>query len=397
MFGLDLPLWLTIVLGAWSVWGCGACLVGTWQARRALEGLPSLRELPEPQGPWPRLTLVVTACNEERTLQAAAESLLGQDYPDLEIVLINDRSTDGTAAIVDALAARDERVRPIHVEQLPPGWLGKVHALHLGTQEATGEWVLFCDADVHFAPECLKRAVALAVETGVDHLPVLPNMICKGFWLEATVCAFGIGFLASLQADKLADPDSEAYGGVGAFNLVRAESFRQSQGFSWLRLEVADDVGVGLLLKQAGGRTGMAIGGGMVEVEWYPSLGAMVRGLEKNMFAVFGRYSLLRMGLRLTAFLATAVGPVVALVLPWTFGAWLLTLGVGVAALLTARSFHTRLNQRFWPAVCAPLGVFILSYTMVRSGLLCWARGGVVWKGTFYPLGALAEGQRVKI
>ncbi|MEK7768052.1 MAG: glycosyltransferase family A protein, partial [bacterium] len=146
-------------------WAClAAC--GWWAGmalviRRHVAGLRSLGDeaAPEPAA-WPRLSVLVPACNEADTLEPALETLLRSDYPDLEVILVDDRSTDGTGAVVDRLAARDARIVPVHVAALPPGWLGKVHAMHVALPHATGEWLLFSDADVHAAPDTIRRAVA---------------------------------------------------------------------------------------------------------------------------------------------------------------------------------------------------------------------------------------------
>ena len=124
--------------------------VGAWQVRRRV---PVLADLPiSPPRVWPRLSIVIPACNEAPAIQGAVESILAQDYPNLEIVLIDDRSTDETGVIIDRLAASDFRILRIHVTRLPDGWLGKVHALCRGAEASTGEWMLLTDADVHLAP-----------------------------------------------------------------------------------------------------------------------------------------------------------------------------------------------------------------------------------------------------
>src|SRR5262249_1899466 len=141
----------------------------------------TLRDLdgPEPKR-WPRLTVVIAACDEARTIGPALATLLVSDYPDLEIVVVNDRSTDDTGAIIDDVARRRPRVRAVHVRELPDGWLGKVHALHSGVAAATGEWLLFTDADVHFAPDTLRNAIAHVEAHGIDHLAAAPNVITPG-------------------------------------------------------------------------------------------------------------------------------------------------------------------------------------------------------------------------
>ena len=112
----------------------------------------------------------------------------------------------GTGAIIDRLARQDRRIRPIHIEVLPQGWLGKVHALHRGVQQAKGEWILFCDADVHFSPNLLKRSIAYALGHNLDHLTLIPKLQHKGFWLDVAVRSFGLLFLLSARAGSVSKP-----------------------------------------------------------------------------------------------------------------------------------------------------------------------------------------------
>jgi cellulose synthase/poly-beta-1,6-N-acetylglucosamine synthase-like glycosyltransferase len=133
---------------------------------------------------WPRLSVVIPALNEVDTLEAALGTLLAETYPDLEIVLVDDRSTDGTGALVDRLAARDPRITPVHITALPEGWLGKVHALHVGTQHARGDWLLYTDADVHFGQGSLRHAVAVAEASSSS----ITSRCCRGCWRATTCC-----------------------------------------------------------------------------------------------------------------------------------------------------------------------------------------------------------------
>src|SRR2546423_821839 len=151
-----------------------------WRAARLAARLADLS--PDGAGLMPPLSVVVPALNEEATVEAAMRTLLALDYPDLEIIGVDDRSTDETGAILDRLAAEDARLRVTHVRELPPGWLGKNHALHVGSAVARGEWILFTDADVHFERDALRRAVRYAVYRRLDHLVVVPQVLLAGFW-----------------------------------------------------------------------------------------------------------------------------------------------------------------------------------------------------------------------
>lgn len=252
-------------------------------------GLRRLRQLADVEAPadpeLPALSVIVGALDEAATIEPALRSLLAVDYPRLEVIAIDDRSTDGTGAILDRLAREDRRLRVIHVRELPAGWLGKVHALHVGARAATGEWLLFTDADVHFAPGALRRAVGHCRQERLDHLSVLPELHVRQSLLAALLLLAQGLFYATLPPWKLAT-SPRVYVGLGAFNLVRSDAYRRAGGHEALRLEVLDDLMLGKRLKTFGGaRQGLLLGQGAVSLEWYPDAHAFMRGLEKNSFA----------------------------------------------------------------------------------------------------------------
>lgn len=379
---------LSVVAGlAWAVLFLSAA-----RSVFVLERLSEQRP-PAPE-PWPKLSVVVAACNEERTLEAALATLCAADYPNLELIVIDDRSTDRTAEIVDAAAARDPRVVAIHIRELPDGWLGKVHALDRGAKHATGEWLLFTDADVHFAHGALRRAVAVAIEQRLDHLILIPQLLAGSFWHEVTLDAFGVIFLATVRPHAVEDPNSDAYVGSGAFNLVRAKKLAESEGFQWLRMDVADDLALGLVLRRAGARAKLLVGASEVAVEWYPSLRAMFRGLEKNLFAVTGHYSAARVLLRLLPIPLILLGPFVGVFRePMFLAPAVLALGC-LPVLAWALG---RIGQRFTPALLVPFGLPVLGAMALTSTLKCLRAGGIEWRGTHYPLAELRALQRVKL
>ena len=166
---LLLIAYLAVVIAYW-LWVLYALL-------RMTRAMPLLSDLtpPEPER-WPTLSVVVAACNEADRIEAAARTLLEEDYPDLEIILVDDRSADSTGEILDRLAADDDRAKVLHITDLPDGWLGKVHALRCGLEASRGDFVLFTDADVHFAPGALRKAVAWCEDQGLDHLAAFPTL-----------------------------------------------------------------------------------------------------------------------------------------------------------------------------------------------------------------------------
>ena len=237
---------ITVLLGLYALMVSAYWLYMTYGSWR-LQGLPSLGDMGEPERP-PRVSVVVPACNEADKLEAAFRSLMRQDYPNLELILVEDRSTDDTAQIADRLGAHNERVKVIHVKDLPEGWLGKVHAMKLGYEASSGEYVLFTDADVHFS-RAILRAIAFCQKENLDHLVVIPRLRSAGLATDAIIESFLRPFMMIVARPwKVSDPKSKAFMGIGAFNMVRREAFERTDKLDWLRMEVGDDMALGLII-----------------------------------------------------------------------------------------------------------------------------------------------------
>jgi len=388
-----------MTLLAWSVAAaCGVWILLVVYWLWTLHRLPRLHEeaarLSFEAFDWPGLSVVVPARDEARRIEAAVGSLSAQDYPGLEILAVDDRSTDATREILERLASRDPRIQVLHISALPEGWLGKVHALHHGAQRARGTWWLFTDADVRFRPDALRRAVRYAEAQGVDHLVYWPEVHAEGFWLDVAARAFFLMLCVGWRLAWVNAPGSRTPAGVGAFNLVRAEVFRRTPGFEWLRMEPADDYGLGVMLRDAGARTRLVRAEEDLSVTWYESLGAMVKGMEKNTFGPAANYSWAQLVPSLALVWGLVLAPPAALVLG---GA---ALGAGLAAFAALAAFAwlaPRLRARdplVW--LLAPLGMAMVGAMMLRAAWLCSRHGGIDWRGTRYPLEALRRGQRVR-
>jgi hypothetical protein len=358
---------------------------------------PQLGELrpPDPAS-WPALSVVVPACNEAATIEAALASLLEQDYPGLEIVLVDDRSTDGTCTIIERFARSDPRVSTVHVSELPRGWLGKVHALQRGLERVRGEFVLFTDADIHFAPGALRRAVAWAEAQRLDHLAVLAEVRYPSFWVAVCVHSALRGLLALARPWEAMNPRSSRAIGTGAFNLVRRAAFERTPGFEWLRLEVADDIGLGVMMKRWGGRPGLVLGRGQVCMDSYPTLFDAACGLEKNCFAQAARFSPWRGSAMVALGAIGTFGPFAAFLpvgVPWLWavGACGL-LAVGIGSIVIAHAFRTPIA---YVLLSLPVGDFLMTYVMARATVLGTYRRGLMWRGTTYPTELLRAGRRV--
>ncbi|HEX2187521.1 MAG TPA: glycosyltransferase family A protein, partial [Longimicrobiaceae bacterium] len=184
-----------------------------------LRGARSLRRLhevpPVPGAEAPPLSVVIAARDEARNIEPALASVLAQRYGPLEVVVVDDRSEDATGAILDRMAAADPRLRVEHVSELPRGWLGKNHALHVGAAGARGEYLLFTDADVVMEPDALARAVGYVRAHGIDHLAAGPRVEMPSLALRVFVVLFTLFFSIAFRPWKVRDPRSPAHIGVG--------------------------------------------------------------------------------------------------------------------------------------------------------------------------------------
>ncbi len=387
----------------YSVLFCGlwiAMIIGfIWVLKSLTIFHEEMESLTEKREEWPLLSIVIPACNEAEHIGAALSSLLAQDYPKLEIIAVNDRSTDSTGEILEALAKRDPRLKVLHNKELPPGWLGKVNALHQGVSHAKGEWFLFTDADVHFHPGALRRTLSYALHHGIDHLALFPKVIAGTLLLDIAVRTFGLLFLLTTRSPLVNRPGSKTAMGIGAFNLVSADMFRRTPGFEWLRLEPCDDYGMGLMIKGAGGRTRFAQADEDLSLTWYGSVREMFKGLEKNLFGPGLHYQWWRMLLAVFLILGLVAAPPLALALGIKTGSSLL-ISLAAAAfaahLIFVLLFVPEKGRESLSLIFLPFGLVMLSFMMLWSGLKCLKNGGIDWRGTHYSMEELRKGQRVK-
>jgi len=335
----------------------------------------------------PRVSLVVAARDEERNLGAALDTLLTQDYPDFEVIVVDDRSTDATPAILRRKATQHECLQIVRIDTLPAGWIGKNHALERGAQQATGTIFIFVDADIMMRSDTVSRAVSHALASRRDHIALAPDVLAPGLLLGMFIGTFMMFFSLFMRPWKASDPRSRRFIGIGAFNLIRAEVYRTVGGHRRIPMRPDDDIKLGKIIKAAGYSQEMLFGCGWMRVEWYPSLGALVRGLEKNSLA----------GVDYCVAAIIAATFVQAACFIWPFIALFFTSGLTLAlntatcTVLVMGYIETArlIGVPRWYVLGLPLTVAVFIWTLWRATFITLRDDGITWRGTHYPLAAL--------
>src|ERR1700731_695202 len=249
----------------------------------------------------PSVSIIVPARNEEETIEPALNTLLALDYNNYEVIAVNDRSTDSTGSIIEQIEKNplfsqrtremghpnsSPLLRVVHHRELPAGWLGKTHAMWTAANHATGDWLLFTDADVLFKPDSLRRALAYAESVPADHVVLFPQMIMKRPGEYMMIAFFQTLFVFGHRPWKVADPSTDDHMGVGAFNLVRRRVYEAVGTYEALRMEVLDDMKLGKVVKRAGFAQRNVFGGDLISIRWANGAMGVVNNLTKNFFAV---------------------------------------------------------------------------------------------------------------
>jgi glycosyltransferase involved in cell wall biosynthesis len=353
--------------------------------------LPWIKDFaPSADAECPGISLIFAARDEEEKLPAALATLSQLDYPNLQIIAVDDRSQDSTRQILVEFARADSRASVVHVESLPSGWLGKPHALQKAYEVSTGEWLLFTDADVRFTPDALRRAVSLVKQRDADHLTLFGDVEMHGFWETTLITFFGMAFHLSTDPYSVSNPHSWTYVGVGAFQLLKRSTYEAVGTHRRLAMEVVDDMKLGKIVKQAGFRSCVGLAQNAVVIRWHAGLRNLVRGVTKNFFAALG-YNVALVLLAAMAMLLLSLAPFITVL---AGRGWIRIFAAIAVAIAIA--FHVGVNivMRVSPlyALTHPLGALLFCYMLLRSTAVTLWRGGVTWRGTFYPLEELKRG-----
>ncbi len=384
-------------------WIAGGILALAWFSRivEAAFGMPRIADITQPE--WdrkpatatgdPRVSIIVPARNEEEHIRDTLLQLLALDYSNYEIIAVNDRSTDRTGQIMDEVAARSQthgRLKVIHIAELPAGWLGKTHAMWMASERASGDWLLFTDADVLFKPDSLRRAVAYAEAEHADHVILFPRMIMKSPSERMMIAFFQALFVFGHRPWKVADPKARDHMGVGAFNLVRRSVYDAVGTYRALRMEVLDDMKLGKVVKNAGFAQRNVFGEDLISLRWARGAFGIVNNLTKNFFAVLS-FQWPRTLVCIVGLGFLNLGPFLGV---WMAHGWarilyaialgsLFAIYYGMSSMSAVPAYYFFLH---------PVSTSLFMYTLLLSMVHTLANGGIVWRGTKYELEELRKG-----
>jgi hypothetical protein len=376
-------------------WICGLIVVYwllvTSRVLTVLREIRWLHPLSRPVGSVP-LSVVIPARNEEHGLAASLRTVLCQEGVDLEVVVVDDHSTDETGRIADAIAREDRRVVVIHDPPLHPGWLGKTNAMREGAAVASRPLLLFSDGDVNHAPTCFATALDVLESEGLDAVSLCPLWENESFWENVDVPFYFVG-IARLLALRTEDPASPGAVASGALILVRAEVLERVGGLEAIRSEILDDVALAKLLKRHGCRVGYRLAPECLQVRMFKGWREAWFGPTKNILSAVGGRAWLGLPLIILA-LVQNWAPILALVLgvahsqPLVAGAGLVTYLTQYAALFAARRL---VAFRAAPALCYPLVALVATANIARA-VYYQASGRVHWRGRALRIGAPERG-----
>jgi cellulose synthase/poly-beta-1,6-N-acetylglucosamine synthase-like glycosyltransferase len=406
-------------------WITGIILALAWFSRivDAAVGMPSVADVSRPQwdrdpvsaGGNPRVSIIVPARNEEQTIEQALRTLLALDYDNYEVIAVNDRSTDRTGEIMERVAResqvpvsksqnphpgaqnatrvghpRSPVLKVIHHTELPAGWLGQTHAMWTAANQASGDWVLFTDADVLFKPDSVRRALAYAEAEAADHVVLFPRMIMKRPGEYMMIAFFQTMFVFGHRPWKVADPSTDDHMGVGAFNLVRRRVYDAVGTYEALRMEVLDDMKLGKVVKKAGFAQRNVFGGDLISIRWAHGAFGIVNNLTKNFFAILS-YQSRRTLLSAFALIFVNLWPFLGI---WLAHGWArLPFAIALGSILliyVGMSWRSSVPPYYF--VLHPVSTAMFTYTLLRSMFLTLWNDGIVWRGTKYPLEELRKG-----
>ncbi|HLO30285.1 MAG TPA: glycosyltransferase [Anaerolineales bacterium] len=359
----------------------------------------------------PLISVCVPARNEERHIRTCVEGILAQDYPNLEVIVLDDRSTDATSEILQnllmeagtprrgVLPGLKDRSPSLHIlpgSDLPEGWAGKPHALFQASAAARGEWLCFVDADTFLSPATLSSCYAKAIETKADMFTIMTFQILGSFWektiMPIVMTALSVGF----SPRKVNDPKRKDAIANGQFILIKRSVYAAIGGHERIKDQIVEDKAISEQVKWNGYRLIVANGYSVARTRMYTSLPEMWEGWTKNIYlGLKDRPSLMALGvfgafLLLVAALVLPLWPLLGIFWYLQGGSWLAVTVIAESLILWAGVIYARARVAIgmgispWYALTLPLGAAVFAAMMFTSTWKILSGKGVIWKGRMY-------------
>lgn len=400
---VGLLIWAGLLLLVAGIWGSRH-----WEVSRAQRELPPLTEDPhaEPLAQPPLVSVLIAAKDEEANIEAAVRTMLGQDYPNFELIVVNDRSTDRTAGILESLRSEQPngRLRVLHIDQLTEGWFGKNNAMREGLAQSRGEWLCFADADCRqTSSRSLSTAVRYALDHRVDFLSVLPQFEMHGIWERIIQPVAGAVMVFWFHPKRVNDPANAAAYANGAFMLMSRRCYEAIGGHEAVRSQVNEDMHMARLAKENGQRLFVIQSDGLYKVRMYDGFRQTWRGWSRIFYGCFGTFRRLRISMGML--IVTNVFPYASLLIslvmlavrgwPGAGLGWQCVAGASALAVVLQQSLLMRFYRlcRVNPA-WAPtfiVGAVICIGMLLAAMFKLRANAATTWRGTTYRHGQFAQ------
>jgi chlorobactene glucosyltransferase len=329
-----------------------------------------------------KVSVIIPARNEEYDIAPALRSILNQEGVELEVIIVNDHSTDRTGDIVDRIAQSDPGATVLHNPPLQEGWLGKCNAMQQGSREATGDFLLFTDADILHSPGCFATVLTEMQQNRYDFISLFPRCMNRSLWENINIPIYFFGVAQLLATPGLEDPASPNAVASGALMLIKARVFKDIDGFHDVKGEMFDDVGLARLLKTKQYRVGYRLAPECVKVQLFKNNRDAFWGNTKNILTAVEDRIWLALPLMLLAILQYWT-PVLALVIgAFTASPVLIVIGLLTYGIQYVSFFTVRRILRFHPykLLLFPL-VAIVGACCITRALYYHVRGEIRWRG----------------
>jgi len=388
---------LLLAAAVLAVWVYRCAVIHSRAGRGPVLGRDTIPDV----APTGLVSVIVPAKDEAKNIGAALATILAQDYARIEVIVVDDRSGDGTADVVRQVAARDGRVRLVQVRELPAGWFGKPHAMHVGAAEARGEWLLFVDADCRQAPHSVRAGVSFLTKHGGEMLSLWPVLEMHGFWENAVQPVAGSVLVAWFRPTWVNDPRRRVAFANGQYILIRREAWQDVGGSEAVRTEINEDIALARHVKGAGRRLLNAVGADLFTTRMYDSPAAMWKGWTRIYYGAFKSVGRLAGVMALTflftlapfaGLAASAVALAAGSVHPLAQTLFCVTLATTTVVGVTMRRYCIVGRANPWYLVYYPLAVAIVLGFQAGAMWRALGLGSVTWRGTTYKGGRVVSG-----